>query len=83
MLSELKKRIESQMSITIMYGDAVRRFIFEKGYDKKYGARPLKRTIQTYIEDGLAEEILNGRIKRGDTVRITVKNDKIKFVKKQ
>lgn len=83
MLKELKKRVELQMNITIKYGDAVKRFIFEKGYDKKYGARPLKRTIQTYIEDELAEEILKGNVKSGDSVQITVRNGKIKFVIKK
>ncbi|MGN0394019.1 MAG: AAA family ATPase, partial [Coprococcus sp.] len=79
MLAELKKRVEVQMNIKLRYGDAVKKFIFEKGYDKKYGARPLKRAIQTYIEDELAEEILEGKIKSGDDIRISVRNDKIKF----
>ncbi len=79
MLKELKQRVELQMNLILKYGDAVKKFIFEKGYDKKYGARPLKRAIQTYIEDGLAEEILMGNIKTGDTVQISVKNGKIKF----
>ena len=67
LLKELKQRVASQMEIQLKFGDAVKKLIFEKGYDKKYGARPLKRAIQTNIEDELAEAVLKGEIKRGDT----------------
>lgn len=82
LLKELKQRVASQMEIQLKFGDAVKKLIFEKGYDKKYGARPLKRAIQTNIEDELAEAVLKGEIKRGDTVQVTVRNDKVKFVVK-
>ena len=82
LLKELKQRVASQMEIQLKFGDAVKKLIFEKGYDKKYGARPLKRAIQTNIEDELAEAVLKGEIKRGDTVQVTVRNDKAKFVVK-
>lgn len=82
LLKELKQRVASQMEIQLKFGDAVKKLIFEKGYDKKYGARPLKRAIQTNIEDELAEAVLKGEIKRGDTVQLTVRNDKVKFVVK-
>ena len=82
LLKELKQRVASQMEIQLKLGDAVKKLIFEKGYDKKYGARPLKRAIQTNIEDELAEAVLKGEIKRGDTVQVTVRNDKVKFVVK-
>lgn len=82
LLKELKQRVASQMEIQLKFGDAVKKLIFEKGYDKKYGARPLKRAIQTNIEDVLAEAVLKGEIKRGDTVQVTVRNDKVKFVVK-
>ena len=68
MLKELKNRLAKQMDITLTYGDTVKNFIFEKGYDKKYGARPLKRAIQNNIEDSLAEEILSGKIQASDKV---------------
>jgi ATP-dependent Clp protease ATP-binding subunit ClpC len=45
-------------------------FIAEKGYDAEYGARPLKRAIQKFIEDPLAEEIINSKINEGDTINI-------------
>ncbi len=82
LLKELKQRVASQMEIQLKFGDAVKKLIFEKDYDKKYGARPLKRAIQTNIEDELAEAVLKGEIKRGDTVQVTVRNDKVKFVVK-
>lgn len=82
LLKELKQRVASQMEIQLKFGDAVKKLIFEKGYDKKYGARPLKRAIQTNIEDELAEAVLKGEIKWGDTVQVTVRNDKVKFVVK-
>ena len=72
MLKELKNRLAKQMDITLTYGDTVKNFIFEKGYDKKYGARPLKRAIQNNIEDSLAEEILSGKIQASDKVSMTV-----------
>jgi ATP-dependent Clp protease ATP-binding subunit ClpB len=50
--------------------EAAKLFLVETGYDPSYGARPLKRAIQRYIEDPLALEILEGRFSEGDTVRI-------------
>ena len=82
MLKELKNRLAKQMDITLTYGDTVKNFIFEKGYDKKYGARPLKRAIQNYIEDSLAEEILSGKIQASDKVSMTVVDGKVVFTKK-
>lgn len=82
MLKELKNRLAKQLGITLTYGDTVKNFIFEKGYDKKYGARPLKRAIQNNIEDPLAEEILAGNFRSGDKVSMTVKDGKVLFTKK-
>ncbi len=82
MIKELKTRVKKQMDISITYGDTLKNFIFEKGYDKKYGARPLKRSIQNEIEDKLAEEILSGKISRGDKVSISASDGKIVFNKK-
>ena len=63
------------MSITI--SDEVKEFILEKGYDEKYGARPLRRTIQRYIEDEIAEEYIKKRFTPGDHIKIGLKNGKI------
>jgi ATP-dependent Clp protease ATP-binding subunit ClpC len=46
------------------------KYIAEKGFDEKYGARPLRRAIQKYLEDPLAEEIINSQIKPGDTLHV-------------
>lgn len=81
MLKELKNRLAKQMDITLTYGDTVKNFIFEKGYDKKYGARPLKRAIQNNIEDSLAEDILSGKIQASDKVSMTVVDGKVVFTK--
>ena len=72
MLHELVGRVEKQMEISLRFSDSVKKFIFEKGYDKKFGARPLRRAIQTYLEDGLAEAILRGEVKKGDTVNVSI-----------
>lgn len=72
-------RVKKQMDIELRYGEAVKNYIFDKGYDKKYGARPLRRAIQNEIEDKMAEEILAGNISAGHTVRISVVKSGIKF----
>ena len=79
MVKELKQRIEKNMNVTLSYGSRLTKFNFEKGYDNKYGARPLRRAIQEYIEDPMAELILKGEIKEGDTVSISILKDKVKF----
>ncbi len=65
--------------ITINVSDEMKDFILEKGYDPKYGARPLRRTIQKYVEDEISESYLKGLIKEGSIVNITVDNDKTKL----
>ena len=79
MMKNLGKRTKEQMDITLAMDDAAKAQIIEKGYDQKYGARPLRRTIQTEVEDKLAEEILNGSVKKGDTVAISAQDDKLVF----
>ena len=76
MLKELKNRVQTQMDIELKFTDHAKKYIFGKGYDKKYGARPLKRAIQTYVEDVLAEAILRGDVKKGDTVTVSTKKKK-------
>ncbi len=79
MLGTVEKRTKQQMSIRLNAGDDVKEYLIDKGYDEKYGARPLKRTIQNLIEDRLAEEILEGRVREGDSVKITVRDGALKF----
>lgn len=76
MLKELKNRVQAQMDIELKFTDNMKKYIFEKGYDKKYGARPLRRAIQTYVEDELAEAILAGNVHKGEVVTVTVKKIK-------
>lgn len=68
-LRGLYKRI-GDLGYTIQVSDKAKEFVATKGYDVQFGARPLKRAIQTYIEDGLCERILSGDIKPGDTISI-------------
>lgn len=76
MLKKLKNRVQAQMDIELKFTDNMKKYIFEKGYDKKYGARPLRRAIQTYVEDELAEAILAGGVHKGEVVTVTVKKIK-------
>ena len=76
MLRELKNRVKVQMDIELKFTDHLKKYIFEKGYDKKYGARPLKRAIQTYVEDELAEAILRGDVHKGELVTVSVRKNK-------
>lgn len=76
MLKELKNRVQTQMDIELKFTDHAKKYIFGKGYDNKYGARPLKRAIQTYVEDVLAEAMLRGDVKKGDTVTVSTKKKK-------
>ncbi len=62
--------------ISINVSDKMRDFILEKGYDPKYGARPLRRTIQKYVEDEVAESYLKGLLKEGNVVNIDIENEK-------
>jgi ATP-dependent Clp protease ATP-binding subunit ClpC len=70
MVATIAKRCKSQMNILLETSEEVIGHLAEVGFDEKYGARPLRRTIQTNIEDRLAEAILAGNIKEGDTVKI-------------
>lgn len=73
-------RCEKQMGIHLTITGSVKGYIAEKAYNPKYGARPLRRMIQTQIEDMLAEEILSGKIKPGDDVEIRMVKKEIKTV---
>ena len=74
-LSGLYKRI-ADIGYQVELTDAAKEFVASKGYDVQFGARPLKRAIQNYIEDGLCEKILGGELKEGDTVRVDFDKEK-------
>ena len=79
LLKNLEKRCQEQLDIILKVTGAAKDLIADAGFDSKYGARPLRRAIQTKIEDEMATEILEGRIKAGDTVQAKVKDKKICF----
>lgn len=70
------KRCKEQLSIKLNVQESMVDFILEKGFDDKYGARPIRRAVQTYLEDKLAEELILKNIKAGDTVTVLAKNGK-------
>lgn len=78
-LSGLYKRIEEK-GLRIQLTDAAKEFVASKGYDVQFGARPLKRAIQTYVEDGLCELILSGDVKKGNTINIDKKEEKTELM---
>lgn len=79
LLKELCARCRSQMNIELKIRDTVKEWLIESSFDSKYGARPLKRAIQSKIEDPLAEAILSGEISRGDQVVVSLRKKEIKF----
>ena len=80
--AKLFKRL-GEMGIEVAIDDKAKEFLVEKGYDQKFGARPLKRAMQRFVEDPLAEEMLKGRFPEGSSIRIAFdeKNQQLKFVK--
>lgn len=78
-LSGLYKRIEEK-GLRIQLTDAAKEFVASKGYDVQFGARPLKRAIRTYVEDGLCELILSGDVKKGNTINIDKKEEKTELM---
>ena len=79
MLGSIEKRTKRQMNLTLEICAEAKAFLVEKGYDEKYGARPLRRAIQNYLEDGLAEAVLDGKVKAGDLVKVGREGDKLSF----
>ena len=77
LLKDLKNRCKDQMNIELKVSEKAKEYLIDSSFDNKYGARPLKRAIQNKIEDSLAEEILLGNVKKGDTVNIGIAKDQI------
>ncbi|MBE5901808.1 MAG: ATP-dependent Clp protease ATP-binding subunit [Lachnospiraceae bacterium] len=75
----LVKRCKQNMNLSLSISTAVKEHIVKTAYDQKYGARPLKRMIQSKLEDALSEEILTGKVKAGDAVVIGLSKEKITF----
>jgi ATP-dependent Clp protease ATP-binding subunit ClpC len=74
-LEKLYQRING-LGYQVELSEKAKDFIVERGYDEKFGARPLKRAIQKYIEDPLAEEIINSSLKEGDTILLDLEDGK-------
>lgn len=83
MCKEVVNRAKEQLGLTLHIKDSVKKHIVEVGMDKKYGARPMRRAVQSQLEDKLAEAILNGEIHRGDYVDISFSKNEIKFLAKK
>ena len=79
MINSVNKRTLEQMKISIELDMDAKDYIVSKGYDSKYGARPLRRTIQNEIENVLAEKILEGEVKNGSKVLVSCKDGKLSF----
>ena len=83
MAKTLVERCQKQMGIVLQINSSVKSHIVETAYEPKYGARPLRRKIQNEIEDGLAEEVLAGRVKTGDQVDVTMRKKEVTFIVKK
>ncbi|NLK88454.1 MAG: ATP-dependent Clp protease ATP-binding subunit [Clostridiaceae bacterium] len=78
MLEVLVKRL-AQNGITLLVSDEAKEHLAKKGFDPVFGARPLRRSIQSMVEDKLAEHMLEGSVKEGDTVKVSFADDKLEF----
>ena len=83
MLRGIEKRSKEQLGITLTVNEAAKDLLIDKGYDDKYGARPLRRTIQSLLEDKMAEEILDGKLKKGVNVEVDCEEGKLTFTVKK
>jgi ATP-dependent Clp protease ATP-binding subunit ClpC len=76
LLGQVRERLREQ-KIELVISDEVREFLLREGYDEEYGARPLRRAIQTHIDDTLADALLNGEIASGQTVRLVLRDGRV------
>ena len=83
MLRGIEKRSKEQLGITLTVNEAAKDLLIDKGYDDKYGARPLRRTIQSLLEDKMAEEILDGKLKKGVNVEVDCEEGILTFTVKK
>jgi ATP-dependent Clp protease ATP-binding subunit ClpC len=77
-VEKVKQRLRAK-EVEIVLDNIAHEFVIEKGYDPNYGARPMRRAVERYLEDPLAEEILRGNVKPGATVHVTAKDGKLVF----
>ena len=81
---ELKKVLErlEKKEITLAINDKAHEFLVEKGHDPEYGARPMRRAVERFLEDPLAEEILRGNLADGEPVVVSAEEEKLTFFQK-
>ena len=82
MCRELVKRAKEQLGLQLTIRDSVKDYIVETGTDQKYGARPLRRAMQSRLEDRLAEAILAGEVERDSQIVVGMSKKDIKFIPK-
>lgn len=78
MLNEVAEELQAH-NLHLEVSEEAKQFILEKGYDRKYGARPLRKTIQKLIEDEISEMILKGKYKSGNTIKVNYKDNQLEF----
>ncbi|MBO4410993.1 MAG: ATP-dependent Clp protease ATP-binding subunit [Lachnospiraceae bacterium] len=83
MLKELQKRCRSQLGISLNFMASAKAYLIDKGYDPKYGARPLRRAIQTLVEDELSEKLLSGEFAAKDVITVSKGENGLRFTKRQ
>ena len=78
MLADTSKALADK-NISLIVSDEAKKYLMKKGTDLKYGARPLRRAIQRYVEDELSEKVLRQEINNGNTVKVDLENDELTF----
>ena len=81
-LEKVQKRL-AQRNLHFELNDAARDLLLEKGHDPTYGARPMRRAVEKYLEDPMAEEIIRGNLREGETIAISAKDDQLVFTQKK
>jgi ATP-dependent Clp protease ATP-binding subunit ClpC len=76
--NKVLKRIKAK-EVHLELNQSAKEFLIEKGYDPQYGARPMRRAVERYLEDPLAEELLRGHVKAGDKVEVVAIDGKLSF----
>ena len=78
MLKDTKKAL-AEKDINLTFSDEAKNYILDKGTNLKFGARPLRRAIQRYVEDEISEMILRDEVHEGQNINVTFENDNLKF----
>ena len=81
-MEKVQKRL-AQRNLHFELDDAARDLLLEKGHDPTYGARPMRRAVEKYLEDPMAEEIIRGNLREGETIAISAKDDQLVFTQKK